>query len=452
VERVVADPTVVDELRHTVGDALVDQRRRFELQGNRLDGDDEKELSRQLIDEAVRDYAARELTMGRAVSELLQAEYFRAVWAAIYEADRLQLLLDRADVENVNIIGYDKVFVKYAGGRKERYPGTIADDDEDLINLVRRMAGWVGLSSRPWDATNPMLRLRLPHGERLTGIAYVCDRPSVSIRRNLHPNLTLDRMVELGSSTPEVAAFLKAAVGARLTLAIAGDQKSGKTTTSRALIREIPPDERIFCAEESLELDIAGLGVHEDVVELEARGAYGEMTGRVTLTDLVRAMLTQDADRQIVGECTGPEVIALLNATLSGSGGSLTTIHTKKPKGVPNRIASFASQAEERLSWEASMQLVAEALDLVVYMRLVRDRTTGQTRRVISDIVEIGHWDGKNVMQSALFEYDAVTGQAVPQDGLMMAECMDRLIDAGFDPYKFGLVEDVPEAGGWGRS
>jgi pilus assembly protein CpaF len=448
-ERTLADPVTVSLLRHQVGEALVEQRRRYTLAGTPLESEDERQLTRQLIDEAVREHAARQLTESLVVPQSVQEELGRAVWAAMYQADRLQMLLDDPDVENVNIIGHDKVFVRYAGGRKERLQGGVAGSDEELVQLVRRMAGWVGLSSRPWDVTNPFLRLRLPDGERLTAINWVCARPSVSIRRNLHPDMSLAKMVSKGTCTPVLAAFLKAAVLARLTLAVAGDGGAGKTTTARALIREIPSHERIFSAEASLELDIEAIGVHDDVVELEARDAYGEQVGGVSLTDLVRAMLTQNVDRQIVGECTGPEVIALLNAALAGSGGSITTIHTKRPKGVPNRIATFASQAEERLSREASLMLVAEALELVVYMRVVRDRATGAERRVISDVVEINGFNGNEVAQSTLFAYDPATGQAEPDpEVLMQSWSMARLKDAGFDPYAFGLTG----AGGWGSS
>lgn len=442
--------SVVSQVRHTVGQALVAQRERYRLAGTPLEPEDERQLARQLIDEAVRDYAADALAEeSRVVSAGELEELSRAVFAAMFQSDRLQTLLDMQGVENVNCIGYDKVFITYADGTKTRWRGVVAESDEGLVQLVRRLAGHVGLSSRPWDVTNPVLRLRLPNGERLTAINWVCARPSVSIRRSLHPQMSLDTLIEQGTCSPLLAAFLRAAVLARLTMVITGDQGVGKTSTVRALIREIPSTERIFSAEESLELDIAGIGIHDDVVELEARQAYGEQTGRVTLADLVRSMLTQNVDRPIIGECTGPEVIALLNATLGGSGGSLTTLHTKGPRGAPNRIATFAAQAEERLSREAALMLVAEAVDLVVYMRRVRDRSTGRPLRVISDVVEINGFNGSDVAQSNLFKWDPDTQQAEPQDTtLMKAYCIDRVLDAGFDAKGFGLTD----TGSWGAS
>ncbi|WAX55822.1 Flp pilus assembly complex ATPase component TadA [Jatrophihabitans cynanchi] len=438
-----APPDLVAELRREVGAALVEQRRRYASAGTFLSGQDERQLASSLITEAVRGYAARQLSdRSHIVPEGVQLDLSRAVWAAMFQADRLQALLDDADVENVNLVGCDATFVKYADGRKERGPATAASDEE-LIELVRRLGTWVGLSSRPWDITNPFLRLRLPDGSRLAAIGWVCDRPTVSIRRNRHPRVSLDDMVALGTCSPQVAAFLGASVRAGLTSAIAGDQGVGKTTLLRAMIREIPADERIFTIEASLELDVAAMGTHDDVVALEARRSYGDKYGEVTLTDLVRETLIQDASRVIVGECRGPEIIALLNATLGGSGGSLTTIHAKTATGVFNRIASFAVQSEERLSAETAHMLTADALELVVFLRSVRDPRTGVRRRVVHEIRQVDGFD-RVVQSSALFTFDPSTMQAEPTDTELI--CAAQLIDVGYDHYAFGGA-----VRGWGR-
>ncbi|TAM88227.1 MAG: CpaF family protein [Jatrophihabitans sp.] len=427
-------PELVAELRREVGAALVEQKRRYASSGTSLGGDDERQLAGALITETVRSYAARQLAeCSRVVPEGVQADLSRAVWAAMFQADRLQALLDDPEVENVNIIGCDTTFVKYADGRKVRGPH-VAESDDELVELVRRLGTWVGLSSRPWDITNPFLRLRLPDGSRLAAIGWVCDRPTVSIRRNRHPRIRLDDLVELGTCSRQVAAFLSASVRARLTSAIAGDQGVGKTTLLRSMIREIPADERIFTIEASLELDVAAMGAHDDVVALEARRSYGDEWGEITLADLVRETLIQDASRVIVGECRGPEIIALLNATLGGSGGSLTTIHAKTATGVFNRIASFAVQSEERLSAETAHMLAADALELVVFLRSVRDPRTGLPRRVVHEIRQVDGFD-RVVQSSALFTFDPATMQAEPTDAELT--CATQLADFGYHHYSF---------------
>ena len=425
------DHELAGRLRREVGARLAEQRTAFQTAGTPLSGEDERALARDLIFDAVRGYGAQQLAGSVVVPAPVLDGLGRAVWSAMYEADRLQTILDDPDVENVNIVGAEKTFIKYADGRKERGPD-IAASDEELVELVRRLAAWVGLSSRPWDVTNPFLRLRLPDGSRLAAIGWVCERPTVSIRRNRYPRITLADMVELGTCTGQVAEFLRAAIGARLTTFIAGDQSVGKSTLLRAMASHIAPHERIFTIEESLELDLAALGKHDDVVALEARKSYGEQAGEVTLTDLVRETLIQDADRVIVGECRGPEIIALINATLGGSGGSLSTVHCKYAKAVFNRIASFAVQSTEAgLTSEVAHMLIAEALELCVFLKIVRDPVTGARRRVVHEIVQVDGFDGATVLSSTLFRYNPATGQAEPTDTIH--RFADELADAGYD-------------------
>lgn len=441
------DATVVRLLRRRVGEQLSEQKQRYARAGTPLTGvADEKQLAQTLIAEAVTDHAATQLAEHAIVIDTdVQHDLRRAVFAGMFQAGGLQRFLDDDTVENVNIIGADRVFLKFADGRKERGAPAAADDDA-LVDMVRRMAEHQGLTSRPWDPTNPFLRLRLDDGSRLAAIGWVCARPTVSIRRNRYPRIRLDDLFANRTCTRQVADFLAAAVRARLTIAVAGDQAVGKTTLLRALIREIPATERIFTVEASLELDVEALGAHDDVVALEARSAYGDQLGEVTLTDLVRETLIQDASRVIVGECRGPEIIALLNATLGGSGGSMTTVHAKTPRGVFNRIANFAAQAEERLSAETAHMLAAEALELVVFLRAVRD-PDGTRRRVISDVLQVDGYD-RIVQASTVFGWDQVTGQAEPTEA--QPSMLDALVDAGYRPdYPYRDLA-LPARNGWG--
>ncbi len=428
------DHEVARRLRREVGAELSEQRRRFQMSGNALAGDDERELARHLIGETVRAYAAERLASGVVVplGDLEALE--RTVWSAMYEADRLQVLLNDPAVETININGFDRVFVKYADGRGKQRAGDLASSDEELTEMIRRLAAWVGLSSRPWDITNPFLRLRLPDGSRLSAVGWVCERPTISIRRNRFPRITLDDLAANGTCSLVVAEFLRVAVQAHLTIFFCGDQAAGKTTMLRACAAEIDPVERIFTIEESLELDLAALGKHDDVVALEARKAYGDGAEAVTLTDLVRETLTQAADRTIVGECKGPEVVALINATLGGSTGSMATIHTKTAKGVFNRIASLAVQSREAdLTSDVAHMLIAEAVELSVFLKVVRDPATGRPRRVVEEIIEVDGWNGSEVASSTLFKYDPTTGFAEPQAALKHCRFAEILAAHGFD-------------------
>ncbi|MGH9080727.1 MAG: ATPase, T2SS/T4P/T4SS family, partial [Acidimicrobiales bacterium] len=158
-------------------------------------------------------------------------------------------------------------------------------------------------------------------------------------------------------------------VRARKNIVVSGAMNSGKTTLLRALASEIPPRERLVTIEQAFEL---GLDTpsrrHPDMVALEARQANMEGAGLISVADLVRRALRMNADRVIVGEVLGDEVLPMLNAMSQGRSGSMCSIHADSSAGVFRRIASYAVQAPERLPLEASNLLVAGAIHFVVHL------------------------------------------------------------------------------------
>jgi pilus assembly protein CpaF len=78
--------------------------------------------------------------------------------------------------------------------------------------------------------------------------------------------------------------------------------------------------------------------------------------------------LRMNADRVIVGEVLGDEVLPMLNAMSQGRSGSMCTVHADSSAGVFRRIASYAVQSRERLPLEASNLLVAGAIHFVVHL------------------------------------------------------------------------------------
>jgi pilus assembly protein CpaF len=150
---------------------------------------------------------------------------------------------------------------------------------------------------------------------------------------------------------------------------VSGAMNSGKTTLLRALAAEIPPRERIVTIEQAFELGLdSAPGRHPDMVALEARPANVEGVGLISVADLVRRALRMNADRVIVGEVLGDEILPMLNAMSQGRSGSMCTIHADSSAAVFRRIASYAVQAQERLPLEASNLLIAGAVHFVVHL------------------------------------------------------------------------------------
>jgi Flp pilus assembly CpaF family ATPase len=251
-------------------------------------------------------------------------------------------------------------------------------------------------------------------------------RPAVTIRRHDFTIARLGNLVELGVIDDGLAAFLAAAVRAKLNLVVAGGTNTGKTTMLRCLLNEVPPEERVVTVEDNLEIGLDRfLDLHPDQVMWERRGANIEGHGEATLADCVRATLRQNPDRVIVGEIRGVEVIDMLRAMSQGNDGSMSSIHADSSKGAVVRLGMYT--AEAGLDEETSNKWIANALDLVIHVGWV-----GGVRRVTS-IREILDAEARQIATNEIYR-PAPDGRAVPAPGpTIRNDTLDRLIDAGFD-------------------
>jgi Flp pilus assembly CpaF family ATPase len=333
-----------------------------------LVGDDRKESARQRIFTHLDNLVGPNGTWAAFEDPETERLMAQEVLDALFGLGRLQGLVDDPDIENIDINGCDRVWVTYADGSKALVP-PIAHSDDELVEIIRTAGSRFGLSERRFDLARPELDLQLPGGSRLSALMAVTARPSVSIRRHRYSDLSLSDLVTLGSIDSSLASLLAAAVRARKNVVVAGAMNSGKTTLLRALAAEVSPRERIVTIEQAFELGLDRMPArHPDMVALEARPANVEGEGLISVADLVRRALRMNADRVIVGEVLGDEVLPMLNAMSQGRSGSMCTIHADSSAGVFRRIASYAVQAPERLPLEAANLLIAGAIHFVVFL------------------------------------------------------------------------------------
>jgi len=424
------DQSLVRSLREEVAEVLARQRREDTANGlPQMSAEDERQFARAVVGRVLEAHARGELAAGRTPpSAADEQELADGIHAALFGVGRLQPLLDDPMVENVDINGCDRVFIGFADGREERGE-PVAETDDELVELIQTLAAYSGLASRPFDSANPQLDLRLPDGSRLSALMGVCARPSLSIRRARLARVSLEMMVEYGTVTPELASFLSAAVSARKNVMIAGATNAGKTTLLRALANEIPPIERLITVERALEL---GLGefedLHPNVLAMEERLPNSEGQGAIVMAELVRRSLRMNPSRVIVGEVLGDEIVTMLNAMSQGNDGSLSTIHANSSLEVFNRICTYAIQSAERLPADATMMLIAGAIDFVVFVERRNEFATGgDLRRIVTSVREVNGVDGR-VLSSEIFAAGP-DGVAVPAAPI---SCMPELQAVGY--------------------
>jgi pilus assembly protein CpaF len=423
---------------------------------------DRRELARQLALTRLREVAAERLAVGHApIDSAEEQRLAQAVLDALFGLGRLQTLVDDPEIENIDVNGCDRVWVTYASGQKALVD-PIADSDAELVEILRSGAARFGLSERRFDTAHPELDLRLPDGSRLSALMSVVSRPAVSIRRHRYVDLSLKELKSLGTVDEFLLSFLASAVRSRKNIVVGGAMNAGKTTLIRALSAEIPTRERIVTIEQAFELGLDAMpNRHPDLVALEARNANAEGEGEVTMARLVRRALRMNADRVIVGEVLGDEVLPMLNAMSQGRSGSMCTIHADSSAGVFRRLASYAVQSPERLPLESTNILIAGSVHFVVFVDVmddVSDRTSSdmnhlswrhhssgedsdgrvsefsalRRQRYVSSVREVVDAEGLQVISNEVYRVDPFTGTV--SGAPFRSETLEELVNYGFEP------------------
>jgi len=198
------------------------------------------------------------------------------------------------------------------------------------------------------DASAPLLSASLPSGERVQivippattagCVAITIRRPAEQVwsiaelgRRGIfrttrqagqRTDETDNELLRLLASS-DFEAFMCLAVRSRKNILVSGPTGSGKTTWTKALIREIPSDERLISIEDAKELV---LDRHPNHVRLyyskDDQGA-----ARVTPKQLLESCLRMKPDRILLAELRAEEAFDYLRNVNSGHPGSITSVH-----------------------------------------------------------------------------------------------------------------------------
>ena len=375
-------------------------------------------------------------------SPTLQEDIAQAVFDAMFRLGRLQPLVDIEGVENIDIVGYDNVWLTFAGGNRQKYPHPVSISDDELEREINFIATRRGEGARSFNASRPSLHLDLPGGARLAALARpVAERPSVTIRIHRHVDISLGDLVATHTLTTLAAKFLEASVLAGLSLVTNGFQSSGKTTLLRALADCIPPDEKLATIEMERELYLHKNPVkHPLVIAFEYRpgegepGAMGERAGEFPLIRGLEDSLRHTTDRLIVGEVRGSEINAMLQAMQSGVG-SMSTLHSQSPEDAIERMVTLMMKDGSNATPAYCYRQIAQNIDLIIQMAKIRDHETGKARRVITSICEVQPGeDSYGVARptiSKIFTFDKAT-QTLELGQLPSRELLDKLAEVGF--------------------
>ncbi|MFD1859870.1 CpaF family protein [Aeromicrobium camelliae] len=331
---------------------------------------------------------------GPLLSSRERASLVRRVVAETLGLGVLEPLLLDDSITEIMVNGPSTIFVERFG-QVERAKARFVNN-EQLLQTIDRIVSEV---NRRVDESSPMVDARLPNGERVNVILppLSLDGPVLTIRKFPKP-FTMQELIDRGTLTAPVAAFLDACVKARLNVVVSGGTGSGKTTLLNAVSASIPDGERIVTIEDAAELSLQ----QQHVIRLESRPANVEGRGQITIRDLVRNSLRMRPDRIIVGEVRGGETMDMLSAMNTGHEGSLTTVHANSPEDAIHRLETLASMSDLELPFTAIREQVRSAVDVIVQL----NRASDGTRRVMEVVMFVPADDDGNRRSHVVSRFD----------------------------------------------
>ena len=426
---------LLGHLREQIGSWVESERR----SGRNPTTEDQRTRAEDVITRWFADAAERRLVTGEAMlTEAQERHLAETALSYAFGAGPWERYINDPNLSDIHINGHDTVWLVDRSGKKHRGE-PVAASDEELIQQIRWAGASLGRTSRRFDTSSPVLNMRLPNGSRLHAVMDVSMVPMVTIRMHDPTLSTLSQLRQGGMFGEAIENFLRAAVLSRHNIVICGGMGTGKTTLCRALLNEIPPEDRIVTVEDELELGIHQFpDRHPDVGVLEARPANLEGAGEFSLESLLRECLRMHADRIVVGEVRGTEVLGMLLAMTSGQDGSLCTIHANSTKEAFERLAMYASMTAQHYSQAFTYRLVGSAVNFVIHI----GRWGGQ--RHITSIREVVGSTETHVQSNEIWR-PGPDGKAMPAGEPLRVEPTLRRLEAhGFDRTLMESASQMP--------
>lgn len=319
------------------------------------------------------------------------------VYSSIRGFGLLDSIINDDAITEVMINGPDNIFIE-RGGRLSKLDKKF-ESQRRLEDVIQRI---VGLAGREVNQANPICDTRLPDGSRVNVVLppiALCG-PTLTIRKFSKTPMTIEKLIEYGSLTQEIADKLEILVKAKYNIFISGGTGSGKTTFLNALSNYIPKDERVITIEDSAELQITGI---DNLVSLETRNANASGAGKITIRDLIKSSLRMRPERIVVGEVRGGEALDMLQAMNTGHDGSLSTGHANSTEDMLSRLETMVLQGAAGLPLEAIRQQIASAVDIIIHLSRLRDKS----RKTMEITEVVGYENGKIILNPLyVFEED----------------------------------------------
>lgn len=235
--------------------------------------------------------------------------------------------------------------------------------ERDFRYSINRL---ISQTNRELNDSSPIIDAQLCDGSRLHAQLrpYSVSGAAASIRLNVGKGVDVKRLLELGTASEEMLAYLWMAIESSHSLVVAGAPASGKSSLVLALHAFVPRHERVITVEEDIN-ELKFYGNTFSVVPLQGSSRLGEPS----LSNQVANALHMRPDRLVVGELRGPEARDVFCGANLGVP-FMTTMHSSADgQAIIARLESRPMSVEDN---------ALSMLDVSVFMR----RLGGASRRI----------------------------------------------------------------------
>ena len=243
---------------------------------------------------------------------------------------RIDPLMHDPDIEDISCDGAGLPIFAYHDAYTDIETSVVYEEGElndFVIQLAQR-------SGRHVSVSEPVVSTTLPDGSRIElalGEEVTPRGSAFTIRKYADEPFTPIDLLNYGTFSVEMLAYLWLAIESNKSLIFAGGTAAGKTTSMNAVSMFIPPRSKVLTIEDTRELSL----YHDNWLSSVTRERLDESD--ITMYDLLRSALRHRPEYIIVGEVRGEEAITLFQAMNTGHT-TFSTMHADSVQTVINRL------------------------------------------------------------------------------------------------------------------
>ncbi len=349
----------------------------------------------------------------------VEPESFYRLYYYLYRSfrgyGRIDPIMHDPHVEDVSCDGAGLPIFVYHEDYTDVETNVVFDADElddFVVQLAQRSGQHVSVSDPVVSTTLPDgSRIELALGEEVTprGSAF-------TIRKYADEPFTPIDLLEYGTFSLEMLAYLWLAIEHNKSLIFAGGTAAGKTTSMNAVSMFVPPRSKVLTIEDTRELSL----YHDNWLSAVTRERLDDSD--ITMYDLLRSALRHRPEYIVVGEVRGEEAITLFQAMNTGHT-TFSTMHADSVQTVINRLEN------EPINVPRPM---VQSLDVLCVQVLAR--SGGERVRRAKTLAEIEGIDQR-------------TGELDYSNAYAWEPTEDRFSDSNSD-----LLDEIRRERGWSQS